>query len=116
MARKVLLLYEPDLLFSSWIESSCRKAGFDVKVLATENELQQAVKEQVPRIWLVSLDSLKDGWKALTGLVRGTCRLIGYYSHVNSKLGQEALANGFDAAIPRRALSAALDEVLADTD
>jgi len=110
-----MLLFEPDLLFSSKIESSSRRAGLDVKVVATANELQQAVRDEVPTMLLVNLDALEGDLKSLVELLKGKCRLIGYYLHVNSTLGRNALAEGFEVAIPRSAFAAALGEILATT-
>jgi hypothetical protein len=113
MGGKVVV-FEPDLLFLSRIESAGRKAGLDLKVVTKVNELQQALKESAPRILLVNLDALGGGGNALTGLVHGTSRLIGYYSHANSKLAKEALVDGFDMVIPRRAFADRLGEVFGD--
>jgi hypothetical protein len=114
MGGKVLV-FEPDLLFSSRIESVGSKLGLDVKVAVSLNELKQGLSESVPRMLLVNLDALGVRPKSLVGLVRGGCRLIGYYSHVDSKLAKEALADGFEMVIPRRALADRLGEIFAAT-
>lgn len=113
MSGKVIL-FEPDLLFSSRIESAGRKAGLDMKVVVTVDQLQDAVSESGPEVLLANLDALGGDGKALTWLLQRKCRLIGYYSHVDSKLAKEALANGFDTVITRRAFVDRLDEIFAN--
>lgn len=105
-----VVVFEPDLLFLSWIESAARKADLDLKAITKADELQEALNESAPRIFLVNLDALGEGGN-LTGVFQRTCRLIGYYSHADSKLAKEALAGGFDMVIPRRALADRLSEI-----
>jgi hypothetical protein len=114
MVDKVFV-FEPDLLFSSRIESAGHKLGLDLKVAVSVSDLKEALKESVPRMLLVNLDALGVGSKALVGLVHGACRLVGYYSHADSNLAKEALAVGFDMVIPRRALVDRLSEIFAGT-
>jgi hypothetical protein len=111
----LVLVLEPDLLFSSRIESVGSKSGLDVKVAVSLNELKQMLNESVPRMLLVNLDAVGVRPKSLVGLVQGACRLVGYYSHVDSKLAKEALADGFEMVIPRRAFGDRLGEIFAAT-
>ena len=109
-----VLLYEPDLLFSSKIESAARKWGLDVKVRVTMSELEQALRTSTPRILLVNLDVPGVDSRSLSQLVHGRSKLIGYYSHVESKSATEALANGFSMVVPRRVFANRLSEIFAD--
>ena len=109
-----MLLFEPDLLFSSRIESASSKVGLDLKVITRVNELEQALMESAPWILLVNLDASRGGGKDWAALIQGRCRVIGYYSHLDSSLAEEALADGFDMVIPRRALVRRLGEIFAD--
>jgi hypothetical protein len=110
---KVVVL-EPDLLFSSKIESAGRKSGLDVKVVVTFEELQRMITTSIPKILLVNLDVLLPEAIPFLSSAKGSCRLIGYYSHVNSKLATAALANGFEVAIPRRTFTERLVDIFAD--
>jgi hypothetical protein len=108
------LLYEPDLLFSSRIESAARKLGLGVKVMVTMSDLERALRKSTPRLLLVNLDVPGVDSKSLAQLVHGGSKLIGYYSHVESKLATEALANGFSMVVPRRVFANRLSEIFAD--
>jgi DNA-binding NtrC family response regulator len=113
MAERVLLI-EPDLLFSSRIESVAKKNGLDVRVTVTVGELEAVLKESVPRMLLVNLDAPGVDSRLLVRLVHGASRLIGYYSHVNSKVATEAVSNGFEAVVPRRVFATRLGEIFAN--
>lgn len=109
-----MLLFEPDLLFSSRIEGAGHRFGLDVKVATTLSELEAAVKGAVPGVVVVNLDTSGLDYKPLLGLIQGKCRLVGYFSHVDSKLAVDALASGFELVIPRRTFLDRLGEVFAD--
>ncbi|HYB84924.1 MAG TPA: hypothetical protein VED86_06305 [archaeon] len=113
MVEKVLV-FEPDLFFSSRIESAAEGFGLQTKVTVTEDELQSAMEESVPKALLVNLDSLPSAGQSLVGHVKGRCVLIGYYSHVDSRLATQALAGGFERVMPRRTFVAELNEIFAD--
>jgi ActR/RegA family two-component response regulator len=108
----MVLVFEPDLMFSSRMESAAIKAGLEVKVALTIPELERFSQQIVPKALLVNLDALENSGLSWVESVRGRCRLIGYYSHVDSALGTWALANGFDQVMPRRAFVEKLIEIL----
>jgi hypothetical protein len=112
MNEKVVV-FEPDLLFSSRIESAAGRAGLDVKVTVTMNELQSALQESAPKVLLMNLDALGDAVWSLAGAAQGQCRLIGYYSHADSQLAARALASGFEMVVPRRTFMEKLSDIFA---
>jgi hypothetical protein len=109
-----VLVFEPDLLFSSRLESAASKSHLDVKVVDSMDGFQRALNGSVPKLLLVNLDALGDGKSILTGLVPRSCRLVGYYSHVDSKLAADASASGFEVVVPRRALMDKVNEIFAN--
>lgn len=113
MGEKVLV-FEPDLLFSSRVESAAAKFGLQAKVTVTVQELQSAMRESVPKAVLVNLDALPSAGPSLAGAVRGQCVLIGYYSHVDSGLATQALDSGFERVMPRRIFVGKLNEIFAE--
>ena len=110
-----ILLLEPDLLFSSQIESAARKNGHEVKLTTCLHDLIEALKEgEVFHKMIVNLDAI-DNSETFTTLAtqRGSQR-IGYYSHVETKIAEEARQAGFDVVLPRRAFVIKLNELLAE--
>jgi hypothetical protein len=110
----LVLVYEPDLLFSSRIESAGEKFGLEIKTMTTINELRESLKGGLPELLLVNLDALEERHESLAGLLSpGSCRMLGYYSHVNDESAEGALRSGFELAIPRRAFMVRLNEIFA---
>jgi len=110
----VVLVYEPDLFFSSRIESAGKKFGLEVKTATNMNELRERLKERSPKLLLVNLDALDEREESLAELVSlGSCRLLGYYSHVQTESAEKALTRGFESVIPRRAFAVKLSEIFA---
>jgi len=111
----LVFLYEPDLFFSSRIESAGKRFGLEVKTMITINALEAALKGGLPKLLLVNLDILEERHESLTELVSpGSCKLLGYYSHVDVEFAAEALRSGFEVVIPRRALAVKLNEIFAE--
>jgi len=113
MGGKVLV-FEPDLMFSSRIESIAANAGLEVKVTSSLDELERAVQESAAKALIVNLDVFPNVSSLFLDSVRGRCRLLGYYSHVDSKLAAHALAIGFEEVMPRRTFVDKLKGLLTD--
>ena len=109
-----VLVYEPDLLFSSRIESAGEKFGLKVNTITNTIELRERLMEGLPKLLLVNLDALEEQDESLAGLVQhGGCRLIGYYSHAQAESAEKALKRGFEIVVPRRAIAVILGEIFA---
>jgi len=110
----VVLIYEPDLFFSSRIESAGEKFDLKVKTISNMNELRERLKKGLPKLLLVNIDALEEQDESLEGLVpNGSCKLIGYYSHAQAESAEKALKRGFEIVIPRRAFAVKLGEIFA---
>ena len=110
----LVLVCEPDLLFSSRIESAGKKFGLEVKTATNMNELRERLSERSPKLLLVNLDALDERDESLAELFSpGSCRLLGYYSHVQAESAEKALKRGFESVIPRRAFVVKLGEIFA---
>lgn len=107
------LVFDPDMMFSSRIEGAGRKSGWTVEVATNMDQLLDALKASTPELLLVNLDALGGKSKSLPAGLEKRCRLVGYYSHVESELAREALANGFQLVVPRRAFVRQITELFA---
>ena len=108
-----VLVCEADLLFSSGIESAARRHGFEVRLATTPTDLVETLKEKMPSVVIVNLDAV-GVLVALSGVNRKPGgRFVGYYSHVNSRVAEEAKKLGFETVLPRSAFVSKLNEILA---
>ena len=105
-----VLVFEPDLMFSSNIESLGRRSGLSIEVKVTMDELVKALRASTPMALVINLDAMRGDFKSLPLPLR-SCKLIGYYSHVDSELAKDASKNGFEVVIPRRALAGKLSDM-----
>lgn len=113
MQMAQLIVFEPDLLFSSRIESAAAKAGFPVRVFDNLDEFLKEAKQSTPQVALVNLDAAVGRFAALEGLARSlSCKVVGYYSHVNSSRAEEAQRTGISAVFPRGAFANKLESLL----
>jgi hypothetical protein len=111
----VVWVYEPDLFSSSRIESAGKRVGLEVNTITNANELRERLKDGLPNLMLVNLDLLDERDKSLAGLISaGSCRLIGYYSHVQAESAEKVLKRGFEVVIPRRAFVLKLSEIFSE--
>ena len=110
-----MIVFEPDLLFSSKIEGIAARLGFAVTVMTDWDGLLSKLGESIPPVLVVNLDALDRKIVDLMGFVRGKpCTTLGYYSHVNVQLAEEAHKVGFDIILPRGAFVARMEKTLRD--
>jgi ActR/RegA family two-component response regulator len=110
-----LIVFEPDLLFSSRIESAAESAGVQVKVMSNLEAFLEETKQTTPRVVLVNLDATGEKLALLEEVARGgACKLVGYYSHVNSGLAEEARSIGIGLVLSRGAFTRELEGILGE--
>jgi hypothetical protein len=109
--RLRILVFEPDLLFSSKIESTATKLGVATTVVTDLLRLLSMLKENRPAGLIVNLDALDARIDDLTDPVHEKgCTAVGYYSHVNAEVAEEARRIGFEVILSRGALAARIVE------
>jgi DNA-binding NtrC family response regulator len=107
-----VVAFEPDLIFSSRIESTAQKAKYKVRIITDNEELLHQLATDPPDLLLLNLDSLEGNLESLERFVRkGTYKTIGYYSHMNAQLAEEAERIGVNT-VSRRAFVARLNDLL----
>ena len=108
-----VLAYEPDLLFSSKIESAGKQFGVEVRVATNMKDVLQVLGQSLPDILLVNLDALRERNESLNELAKQKCRMVGYYSHMEEDSAKEATRAGFEVVVPRRSFAVKLHDILA---
>jgi len=108
-----VLAYEPDLLFSSRIEAAARKAGLEFDLASTVEQLLNQLMKFTPRIVILNLDQAEGELGRLEEHVkRGASKFVGYYSHTNTRLVEEAQRMGLNLILPRGAFVSRLDGIV----
>jgi len=84
-------------MFSSRIESAAEKERLRVKIVTDYEDLLQLLASKTPSLLLLNLDVLEGNISRLDQFAKNeNCKIIGYYSHVNSQLAAEAKQTGIN--------------------
>jgi DNA-binding NarL/FixJ family response regulator len=115
--RKVVLIAVKDLLLASRIRETVERSGMIAKVVKDPHEVVRMAREQLPA-WVVfdlndratrpieTIESIK-----AAADLQGT-RTLGYYSHVQTELHEQASKAGCDLILTRSALTQQLPSFL----
>lgn len=97
-----VLAFEPDLIFSSKIDSLTRKTGIPLTLVTDFSVLVRELTGNIPRLLLVNLDALEGKLASLKDVLSGkSCVSVGYYSHMNRGLAEEAKQSGISVVVSR---------------
>ncbi len=109
-----ILVFEPDLLFSSKLDSSIRKMGDQVMLVTDQANLLQELTRGMPKVLVLNLDAPDGKLDLLRDILgREPCSSVGYYSHTNTRLAEEAKRAGIGVILPRGAFVSRIREILA---
>jgi DNA-binding NarL/FixJ family response regulator len=109
-----VVAYMDDLFFQMKLAETARQLGLEVKVATTAESLLQLL-EPLPRLVIVDLNAKSSPLDAVERLrsAQPHLRVIGFLSHVQTDLAQQAQAAGFDEIMPRSRFSMNLPQILA---
>jgi hypothetical protein len=114
MQNAAILAFEPDLIFSSKIDSFTRKMGIPLTVVTDFSVLTRELTGYMPRLLLLNLDALEGKLTSLKDVLSGkTCMSVGYYSHMNRGLAEEARQSGISLVVSRGEFVSKFQNVLA---
>jgi DNA-binding NarL/FixJ family response regulator len=109
VARVLALV--PDLLFGSQVQGSLTAAGHDVQLIGNEPRLRERLADldvdaSPPAVLVVDLTNPSlDGAVLVQALAAERLldgvRTLAFFSHVDTEVGENARAAGFDLVIPR---------------
>jgi len=112
-----VLVYEPDLLFSSKLERLSHLVEQDFRVFCDLTLLVKEARTEKPLAFIINLDEMKP--EAVQELISFHVPVLGYYSHVNSETALRAVHSGVNQVVTRRAFvtnaEAAIRELLDST-
>lgn len=111
----VLVLTE-DLIFSSKIKAAASRCGTVVYMATDLNQLDQALREKTLHLAVVDLNSSKVSPLESVRAIRQALPqlpILGFCSHVQTELQQQALAAGCTRVLPRSIFARQLPDLLA---
>jgi PleD family two-component response regulator len=114
----VIVAAGSDLFFLAKIREAAAHLGMEVECARTVESVLDKARERDPEMLTLDLNASRFDPMTLIAAVRGDARfaalpILGFYSHVNGKLRQDALAAGCDKVVPRSEFSAKLPALLA---
>jgi len=76
-------------------------------------EFLEEIRQTTPRVVFVNLDAVEAKLATLESVAKtASCKVVGYYSHVNSALAEEARRLGISIVLSRRAFTHELEGIL----
>jgi len=108
-----IVAYMDDLFFQMKLAETAKHLGFEVKVASNAESLLQLL-EPLPHLVIVDLNARSSPLDAVRRLrsAEPSLRIIGFLSHVQSDLAQQAQSAGFDEVMPRSKFSMNLPQIL----
>jgi len=109
-----IVAYMDDLFFQMKLAETAKHLGLEVKVASTAESLLQLL-DPPPELVIVDLNARSQPLAAVQQLrnLQPNLRVIGFLSHVQTDLAQQAQAAGFDEVMPRSKFSINLPDILA---
>ncbi len=107
-----------DMIFATRIAGTAEKVGVKCEIVSNPGALQDALEADEPRTVLVDMSC--DGISPEEAIRRlksrfPKARVVAFYSHVQTELGNQARSAGADDVWPRSAFVQRLSQVLAAT-
>jgi CheY-like chemotaxis protein len=113
----VIIAVVDDMFFASKIRAVAEAVGVEVSFPRSREALVEKAHETKPQLIVVDLHNQKFDAVALAKDLKSDERLrevplVGFFSHVQTELRQNALAAGFDQVLPRSVFSNDLKNIL----
>lgn len=113
----VIIAVVDDMFFRSKIGAVAEAVGTEISFPRNKDVLIQKVREAKPQLIIVDLHNQKIDPVTLASELKAdeelrAIPLLGFFSHVQTELQQNALAAGFDQVIPRSVFARDLSKIL----
>jgi len=108
-----VVAYMDDLFFQMKLAETAKHLGLEVKVACNAESLLQLL-DPPPRLVIVDLNARSQPLEAMKQLrsAQPDLRVIGFLSHVQTGLAEQARAAGFDEVMPRSKFCMSLPDIL----
>ena len=110
-----------DMFFASKIRAVAEAVGTEISSPRSQEAIVSKARATKPRLILVDLHNQRTDPVALARELKADeelrdIKLIGFFSHVQTELQQNALAAGFDQVVPRSVFARDLSNILTADD
>lgn len=114
----VIIAVVDDMFFASKIRAVAEAVGVEISFPRTKETLIQKAREVKPRLIIVDLHGQKIEPAGLAAELKAddelrAIPLLGFFSHVQTELRQDALDAGFDEVLPRSVFARDLPKIFA---
>lgn len=111
MGRVVALM--DDLFFQMKVAETAKQLGLELKVATTHDALR-SLMESEPKLVIIDLNARSQPLAAIAGLraEKRNARIVGFLSHVQRDLAEQAQAAGCDEVMPRSKFTQNLATIL----
>jgi PleD family two-component response regulator len=115
--RKKILAVVEDLLFTVKISDAAKRTGLDVEFVKSEHDVIEKANQEKPLLIILDLNFSAVQPLKLISKVKGNgetkqISVIGYLSHVQGELKQQAQEAGANIVMARSAFSQNLQQIL----
>ncbi len=108
-----ILLFVPDLFFSSKIEDVAHRLGYRTENIRADGDLERVLTEKRPRLVLVAFERTGSDWERVVEAARHAgVRAIAFGSHRNIEAFRRAKDLGCSDVVANSRLSAELPDLL----
>ena len=116
MSRTIIAVVD-DLFFASKIKGTAEQVGVVVSFPRSAREVLEAARQDSPTLIVCDLNSQRIDPLALAKELKSDAHLahislLGFFSHVQTELQQQAQQAGFDRVMPRSAFAKLLPQIL----
>ena len=120
MSQTVISVVD-DMFFASKIRAVAEAVGTEISSPRSQEAIVSKARATKPRLILVDLHNQRTDPVALARELKADeelrdIKLIGFFSHVQTELQQNALAAGFDQVVPRSVFARDLSNILTADD
>ena len=117
MSNNSVLAVVEDLFFTVKIQEAAKRCGLNCLFVKSAGKAMEKAKELQPKLIIIDLNAASAAPLELIGSLKAdeetrAISLLGYVSHVQAELKQEAQAAGCNAVLARSAFSQNLPQIL----
>ena len=110
---KTILLFIPDLFFSTKVEDTARRLGYRVESVSADADFRMVLENTQPALVLLTFDRTGDAWERLLAAAHDAgIKTLAFGSHMNVNAFKRARELGCDQVVANSRLNAELPDLL----